>query len=156
MNRVYIESTVISYFTARPSSLIEVRAHQLITKRWWKKAIIKLVPCVSAFVLTEISKGDPAAAQKRLASVKTFTILGANSVTDNLAKTYFKKLNLPSKAWYDALHLACATLNGVEYLVTWNFTHLANAHLRHMVEDINASRDLETPVICTPEELVEV
>ncbi|HAS83967.1 MAG TPA: hypothetical protein DCS43_15130 [Verrucomicrobia bacterium] len=73
-----------------------------------------------------------------------------------LAEQYFQAISIPEKARNDALHLAVATLNGMDYLVSWNCSHIASARVRGIVESVNLTNGYATPIICTPEELMEV
>ena len=62
---------------------------------------------------------------------------------------------LPTKATIDALHVAIAVLNGMDYLLTWNCTHIANAAIRGKIEAACRAAGMQAPIICTPEELTE-
>jgi len=153
---VYIESTVISYLLARPSRDIVVAAHQQITAEWWKIALPKLDPFVSQFVINEISQGDAGASKERLKAVSGFSLLEITQEIEDLANRYFKKIHIPEKARADAFHMAMATWHGLDYLVSWNCTHITSARVRIIVEGVNDSLGFITPTICTPEELMEV
>jgi hypothetical protein len=153
---VYIESTVISYLTAKPSRDIIVAAHQQITREWWEAVLPRLDPFVSQFVINEISVGDTMASKERIHASATFPLLEMNPDVANLATRYFKAIQIPKKATSDAFHLAIATWHGLDYVVSWNCTHIASGRVRAIVERINGEFDMATPVICTPEELMEV
>jgi predicted nucleic acid-binding protein len=153
---VYIESTVISYLTSKPSRDLIVAAHQQITREWWDIALPKLDSFISQFVINEIADGDPVAAKARLQASSHFPQLKMNQEIADLANRYFKAIHIPEKAKTDAFHLATATWHGMDYLVSWNCTHIASGRVRNIVEHINAENDLATPTICTPEELMEV
>ncbi len=153
---VYIETTVISYRVALPSRDLIVTAHQHLTRAWWNQALPALEPYVSPFVLNEISRGDPAAARERLDAVAAFSVLGAPPEVEALARRYFDAIAIPAKARIDSLHLAMAAWHGMDYLVSWNCTHIASARVRRIVGGINDEMEIRTPVICTPEELMEV
>jgi hypothetical protein len=62
---------------------------------------------------------------------------------------------MPAKARLDALHVATAAVHGMDYLLSWNCKHIANAMLRSRIESICRTAGFEPPVICTPLELVE-
>ena len=99
--------------------------------------------------------GDSAAARARLAALETVTLLEA---TDDAAKLTRKFLDLgaiPSKAAEDDAPIAIDVTNGADYLVTWNFRHIANAVLRSRIEHVCRQAGYEPPVICTPNELIE-
>jgi len=153
---VYVETTVISYHTSRPSRDIVVAGHQAVTEEWWDRALPELTPVISPVVLDEIAGGDPDAAAKRLEAVDGWDVLTLTDKAVTLARTYFDAIDLPEAARADSLHLALATAHGVEYLVSWNCRHIASARVRQVVQSINDRHGLQTPLICTPEELLEV
>lgn len=88
--------------------------------------------------------------------IASFPVLEITSEVRQLAEAYFTKTPLPDKARGDAYHLAVATWHGMDFLVSWNFTHILNARVRAIIYNINTMRGIETPIICTPEELMEV
>jgi hypothetical protein len=153
---VYIESTVISYLAGKPSRDLIVAAHQQLTRDWWDIALPKFDVFISQFVINEISEGDPEASKARLKATSLFSILQMNAEIADLANRYFKAIHIPDKARTDAYHLAMATWHGVDYMVSWNCKHIASARVRSIVDHVNADVDYATPIICTPEELMEV
>ena len=110
---------------------------------------------MSEFVIAEASLGDPEAAKRRLAAVKEIMELQATEETRILGKELINRSALSAKAEVDAYHVAIASVNGVEYLLTWNCTHIANAHTRPKIEAICRALGYEPPIICTPDELTE-
>jgi hypothetical protein len=151
-SKVYVETSVISYLTAFPSRDIVVAAHQQITHEWWAtKSKFELY--VSEAVLAEAGAGDPSAAARRLATVAGLPILAINNEAADLAARLVDAGILPRKAFVDALHVAAAAVHGMDFLLTWNCTHIANARVRAKVEERCRSLDLQPPIICTPEEL---
>jgi predicted nucleic acid-binding protein len=156
MNRsVYIETSVISYLTAKPSRDLIIAAHQQITIDWWETALPHFEVFISPVVLEEASRGDSQAALLRLEKISSFPVLAVLPEVHNLAESYFSMIAIPEKARADAYHIALAAWHGIDYLVSWNCTHIANGRIRMVVEEINAMRGIRTPVICTPEELME-
>jgi len=153
---IYIESSVISYFTARLSKNLIVAAHQQITQEWWDNSLQYFNPFVSPVVIDEISKGDKEAARLRLGKIKNLPLLKVTSDIKKLSENYFSSLQIPQKAEADAYHLAIACWYKIDFLVTWNCTHLANGFIIKQLENINLELGVKTPVICTPEELMEV
>ncbi len=153
--RVYIETTVPSYLTARPSRDLVRAAHQQITREWWDQHRTGFELVVSQLVLDECGAGDPNAATARLAAIAGLPLLAATEGAGELARELVVSVPLPSRAAADALHLATAAVHGVEYLLTWNCTHLANAVLRGRVEAVCRGRGYRAPVVCTPEELTQ-
>lgn len=153
---VYIETTVVSYLTARPSRDLIVAAHQQVTEEWWENTLSLLNPFVSPIVIEEVSRGDEASAKLRLEKIVRFPVLEITNEVRDLAELYFKRIPIPDKARGDAFHLAVATYHGMDFLVSWNFTHILSARVRAVIQDINTIRGISTPIICTPEELMEV
>jgi predicted nucleic acid-binding protein len=157
MNRpsVYIESSVVSYLTARPSRDVVALAHQKITRLWWKKCLPQYDVYISEVVLEEVRRGDPEAAVDRAKAVLDFPLLPIIPGVEALAAVYARELQYPEHSLRDALHIALASVHGVDYLVTWNCTHIANAHVRPRLAAINTNEGVPIPVICTPEELLD-
>ncbi len=153
--RVYIETTVVSYLTARPSRDVVIAGHQQITQEWWDSRRSDYELCVSQLVLDEAGAGDQQAAQERLSVLQTMSVLETTAEALDLAKKLVQAGALPSKAGGDALHIAVAAAQGVPYLVTWNCRHLANAVMRPIIEAACKAQGLVAPIICTPEELLE-
>jgi hypothetical protein len=146
---------VISYYTAKDSKDIVIRGHQKSTREWWEKCLKLFDPFVSVAVIDEIGRGDSTAAAKRINAIKGFTLVEISPEVLDLAREYFVNLDLPEKARIDSIHLAAAVLNGMDYLVSWNFSHIVGARPRSVIERINFLKGIESPVICTPEELME-
>ncbi|MBI5472254.1 MAG: type II toxin-antitoxin system VapC family toxin [Ignavibacteriae bacterium] len=153
---IYIETSVISYLLARTSLNAIIAARQEFTRQWWKRVLPNLHPFISPTVLDEIGLGDTHAAEERLAHVASFPVLGLSPEIVELAKEYQAKSQIPEKSRSDAFHLAFASRHGMDYLVSWNMTHIVNARVRRTIEVINQARGIRTPTICTPEELEEV
>lgn len=153
--RVYVETTVVSYLTARPSRDVVMAGHQQITHEWWDTRRGSYDLCISQLVVGEAGAGDPQAAQDRLAVLMAMTLLETTVQALDLAKELIRAGALPAKAADDALHIAVATTNGIPYLLTWNCRHLANATMRPVIESVCAANGFIAPIICTPEELLE-
>lgn len=152
--KVYVETTVISYLTARPSRDVILAAHQQVTCDWWEHRD-RFALTASQLVVQEARAGDPTAAQERLDVLTGIPLLEATQEALQLARALLDSGAVPEQAAEDALHIAIAAVNGVEYLVTWNCRHLANATKRMQIEDVCREAGYEPPVICTPEELLE-
>ena len=150
---LYIETSVISYYTARVSRDLVVAGHQQVTQDWWKNDLPRFDAFISDPVLEEITKGDPSAVRNRLTAVERFAVLEVTPDAEELASIYAQAMALPASAWLDALHLAVASLNGMEYLVSWNCRHITSGRVRKVVHEINEDRGVDSPIICTPEEL---
>jgi hypothetical protein len=150
---VYIETSLVSYLTARPSRDLLVAAHQHLTAAWWDHQRPRYELYTSQVVLVEASAGDPEAAQRRLTALEPLPLLDVTDAAIALAARLITGQALPAQAAQDALHLAIACVHGMEYLLTWNCTHLANARLRNRTEQVCREAGYAPPIICTPEEL---
>jgi predicted nucleic acid-binding protein len=151
---VYLETTIVSYLTARPSRDLVTAAHQQITQEWWARRHADFELFISQFVIQEASMGDVEMAQKRLEELRAIPLLEVNQYAEDLARDLVANGALPGKAAVDALHIAVATVHGMDYLLTWNCKHIANAEIQSKVAAVCRDRGFEPPVICTPEELL--
>jgi len=152
---VYVETSVISYLTSRKSQDIIVAAHQEITRKWWEERRGRFDPVISELVYREASGGDPDASAARMAAIGDLRILKINDAALHLAERLISKGPIPRQYAEDALHIAVAAVSGVDYLLTWNCKHLANAAHRAMIESVVDEAGYACPIICTPEELLE-
>jgi len=153
--KIYLETSIVSYLTAQPSRDIITAARQQITREWWQKRRERFDLYVSEFVITEARLGDVRQAELRLQTLEGIALIQLTEGAALLAEELVAKGPLPEKAALDALHIAAAVSGGVEYLLTWNFKHLANASMRNKIESMCRLRGYEPCVICTPEELLE-
>ena len=151
---VYLETTVISYLAASPSRDVVVAAHQQLTKAWWDQRV-RFELFVSQAVVDEASRGDARVAKRRLALLDNIPILALSGDVHDLAERLLAVGAVPAKAALDGLHIGIAALNRMEYLLTWNCAHIANAAVRGKIEETCRSAGLRAPIICTPEELME-
>lgn len=151
--RVYIETSVLSYLTALPSRDVIQSARQQLTIAWWsRRHDYELF--VSDPVLTEAQRGDTAAAGRRLEASSGIAVLSGAEEAEALAAALLAKAAMPPKAVVDAAHVALAAVHGLDFLLTWNCTHIANAAMRPRIEAICRDHGFRPPVICTPDELL--
>lgn len=155
MPTVYLETTIPSYLVARPSRDLIVAAHQQITHDWWRDVREHFDIYISEIVLTEIRIGNPDVAARRLAIVEELPILEINDEVQNLVNIYAQRLGLTGRAQADLPHIAFAVAYAMDYLVTWNCAHIANGAVIRKLLDINLELQRHTPIIVTPEELLE-
>ena len=153
--KVYLETTIPSYLTARPSRDLVTAAHQQITREWWDTRRHAFDLFISQMVIDEASAGDPDAAARRLEALAPLSLLDPRAEGADLAQALIEQVPLPVSATADALHIAIAVVNGMDYLLTWNCTHIANAVLRSQIETVCRSKGFAVPIICTPDELLE-
>jgi len=151
---VYLESTIPSYLTAAPSRDLVIAAHQQVTSEWWRTRRTAFDLYISQFVLDEISKGDAEVAQKRVNAVRGISLLDITDEVLGLAAGFVASRIIPKKAGTDAVHIALAAVHHIDFLLTWNCKHLANAAIVRAIEAVCLKRGFPCPVICTPEELM--
>jgi len=151
--RVYVETSVISYLTARPSRTIIGAAHQQITQAWWERRnAYELL--ISQVVRQECASGDAQAAARRLIALEGLDVLAVTEEMMHLAGELLAQQIVPAKAVEDSLHIAVATLHQVDFLLTWNCRHIANPIIQEGIADYLERHGLFLPIICTPEELL--
>jgi hypothetical protein len=151
---VYIETTIPSYATAQPSfnALNVVRRTQ--TEIFWKMRD-KFRLWISQEVIEEISKGDKEAAMRRIEFVKGIELLPEPEGINALAATYQALLDIPDRAKRDCFHLAYCVLSRIDYLLSWNCTHLGLS-AQDKVRVYNDKHGLWTPLLVTPEILYAI
>ena len=154
--RVYVETSIVSYLTARPARDIVIAGRQQATRDWWETAAARFELVISQVVQEEAAVGDSDAARARLAALAPLTALAAPMEARELARRLVDAGAVPKRAARDATHVAIAAVHGVEFLVTWNFRHIANAVSRPRIESVCRRAGVEPPVLCTPEELVDM
>jgi hypothetical protein len=152
--RVYIETTIVSYLTAQPSRDLILAANQEVTREWWATRRKAFELHISQFVLNEAAAGDPMMARKRLEMLSEIKQLPVTAEVRELGKAIIADRILPLKANIDALHVSVAAVNDMDVLLTWNCRHLANAELLRNLARYLQARGYEVPVITTPMELM--
>jgi hypothetical protein len=154
MESVYLETTFLSYLVARPSRDLLVAAHQQATQEWWANRRSAFANCISQVVIDEISAGDPAEVQKRLAMIGGLPVLEITEAAELLTQAIMAADILPPHAVRDAAHVAVAAVHAIDYLLTWNCKHLANAQIARRITLVCEKLGRRMPIICTPEELM--
>ena len=152
--RIYLETTIPSYLTAWPSRDLIRAAHQQITREWWQQRRPQFELFISQVVVRECQAGDAGAAAQRLEILRDLPLLEQTEEATSLAQVLLEQIPLPDRAAVDALHIAVAAVHGMDYLLTWNCTHIANAALRDQIGSVCREGGYEPPAICTPEELL--
>src|SRR5882762_2022971 len=149
---VYVETSVISYLSARPSRDVVIAAHQQLTRQWWKgRRSYRLF--VSQIVRDEAAVGELTARTRRLRVLQGVPALAVGEEATRVAGELIRRGALPKKATVDAFHIGIAAAHQIDYLLTWNCKHIANATMRGTIEAICRSEGVTPPIICTPEEL---
>jgi hypothetical protein len=153
-SRLYLETTIPSYLTSRPSRDLIIASHQQITREWWDARRDDFQLYVSQLVVDEASAGDPIAARERMKPLKDLPLLDITAEVADLASRILASGKIPRKAATDAAHIAIAAVHGMDFLVTWNCVHIANATNARALARICQENGCDCPVICTPEELM--
>ncbi|MCP9493119.1 MAG: type II toxin-antitoxin system VapC family toxin [Pyrinomonadaceae bacterium MAG19_C2-C3] len=150
---VYIETSIVSYLTANPSRDVTTFVRQQSTIEWWNLRRQNYDVRISQFVVDESSKGDATQAQERLVAIDGFPLLDFNDEAKTLVAELTDKI-LPLKAEIDAAHIAIAIVHQVDYLLTWNMKHIANAIVCKRIEKFCREVGYEFPTICTPDAML--
>ncbi len=150
---VYIESSVISYLVARPSRDVVITARQAITETWWCERRAEFELYISSLVVQEIGCGDTEAAERRLKTVEGIPLLAISPEAQHLAESLIAEGTVPVNSEEDALHIGLAAASGVDFLLTWNFKHINNAHTKAAITAVVESHGFVCPMLCSPEEL---
>jgi len=153
--KVYVETTVVSDATALPARDVVQLGRQVVTREWWATASQRFELYSSLVVAKEIRKGDPEAAQRRVDALVGIPELDVSQKEQELARKLIDGGAVPKEYPDDALHIAIATIQGMDYLVSWNFKHITNGHTIPLVERICREAGYECPCICTPQMLQE-
>jgi len=153
--KVYIETSIIGYLTARPTNDLRAMANQSTTIEWWESRMPEFEIFISEFVLAESSQGNSEPAARRLAVIADIPELEITETVRQLARALVEEGPIPKGSEIDAYHIAVAAANGMNYLLTWNCKHIANAVIRPKIEEVCRNHGFEPPTICTPQELME-
>jgi hypothetical protein len=154
MESVYLETTFISYLVARRSRDLVVAGHQQLTEEWWTNRRVEFECCISQVVIDEASAGDPTEVQKRLAIIGLLPALDVTADAETLTQAIMAAGVLPPHAFPDAAHVAVSAVHAIDYLLTWNCKHLANAQIARKIAMVCQKLGWRMPTICTPEELM--
>ena len=153
--KLYLETRISSYLTARQSRDVIQLARQQITTEWWNSRLNDFDVFISQIVIDEANSGDPDAARKRIKAMRSFPLLEITDEVTDLAEIILGKGVIPEKGARDATHIAISVCHEMNFLLTWNCRHIANAEKIKTLEKICKSEGHELPVICTPEEFSE-
>jgi hypothetical protein len=154
--RVYVETSIVSYLTARPSSDLLAAAWQKVTVDWWDTRRKRFDLFASELVIEEASRGDDEAAGRRLEALAGMPLLAITDEVVALSEALIQKGVLPRQAIGDALHIALTAVHGIDYLLTWNYRHIDNAENKPLIRKICLANGYGCPEICTPQELMGV
>lgn len=151
---VYIETSILGHLTARPTDNLILAASIKVTQDWWNDRAGLFSLYASEIVEDEAAKGDREMAAQRLNLLRSLPFLELTEEALELAQAFLERSNLPPKASNDAIHMALATVYKLDYLLTWNCKHMANAQIQRKLSRICSELGYSLPVICTPYELI--
>ena len=154
MDTVYIETSIVSHATARPSSDIQIAAIQQQARNWWSIERPNFDLVTSQLVINEAAAGDPSAAADRLKLLDGLPTVPIDDDVRTLARAIVSASIMPPKAAADALHVAAAAVAGIQYLLTLNCKHIANAHELPRVYRLLDQHGYGQLLICTPAEFL--
>ncbi len=152
---IYIETSILGYLTARSTKNLILAANIEVTRDWWESRRGNFTLYISQAVINEVVLGDTEIAAQRLEILRGFPLVELNQAVQDLAAQFLTRSNLPPKANVDAIHIAAATVHGLDYLLTWNCKHIANAQIQGKLAEISLDFGYELPILCTPYELLE-
>ena len=154
MATAYIETTIPSYYTARNARSILQASRQLATREWWDGGCSGFELVTSTETLNEAGEGDREMAKARLELLRGIRILPVTEAAGELARALVSSGLVPAIASPDAVHIALASVYQIDFLVTWNFKHIANPHIRERMRTRINDSGFRMPVMCSPEELL--
>lgn len=156
MQTVYLETSIFGYLASRTSADLITAGNQRLTMEWWDNRRQRFDLFISQAVVAECTAGDSEAANERMVFLENLPVLDIDDEARQLAKILMSNVHLPEKADIDALHIAVAAMNGMDYLLTWNCKHMANPALRRIIDNVLVAEDVAPPIICTPKGLIDV
>jgi hypothetical protein len=153
---VYMETSIISYLTARPASDLVAAAWQKVTIDWWDTQRHRFELFASDIVIEEAGRGDDMAVARRLGALEGIPLLPITEEVIALSEELIDVRALPPKAIGDSLHIALSAVHGIDYLLTWNYRHIDNAETKPIIRRACLAKGYGFPEICTPQELMGV
>ena len=151
--KIYIETSVISYLVSVPSKDIVIAGHQMATRDMWN-TIDNYDIYISDIVIQEVSKGDKRQSSLRLEAIDSFKILEIDDESKKIANGLLVSKTIPEECPEDALHIAVAAANGIDIIVTWNFKHINNPFTRMMTRQVIENMGYICPELCSPDEFL--
>jgi len=151
---VYIETSIVSYLTARPSRDLLAAAWQKVTIDWWDTQRNRFGLFASDIVIEEAGKGDDVAAARRLKALSGIPLLAITEEVLLFAEKLISSGAIPKEAIGDSLHIALSSVHGLDYLLTWNYRHIDNAETKPLIRKTCLENEYVYPEICTPQELM--
>lgn len=152
--KIYLETSIVSYLTANPSKDVIVSANQFLVHEWWNDKREDFDLFVSELVIDEAGKGNKSMAAKRLDLMADLPLLQNNDDTKKLAAEILNRGILPKKATLDVFHISISAVHGIDFLLTLNCKHIANAFIYRRIGQVCKDFGFQPPVVCTPLEIL--
>ena len=152
---VYLETSFISYLTARVSADPKRALDQAATRRWWEEESAKCLLCVSNIVIDEASKGDALQVAARMEIIAGLEVLPTSTEAERLANRLIAVHAIPTQYKADALHVGIAAVSGAKFLLTWNCRHIANHEILPLTMETVTLAGYRCPWIETPAHFLE-
>jgi hypothetical protein len=156
MSIVYLETSVVSLIASRPSSDLITASMQKDSHDWWDKEAKRHRVVISQIVMNEINKGDKQAVEERMKVVQDLELLDIDEEVKTITAVYEKELGLPVRARVDILHMSISVVHQVDYLLTWNCTHIASPFYMQKLLRLNDKIGKKTPLFLTPRQYFEM
>jgi len=148
---VYIETSVVSYFVGKPNKDLIIAGRQSATFKFWALLSFDLLPFVSALVLREAGKGNSVASRNRLFAIQSFSVLPITSEAESLAQKIIDLRGVPQEYPEDALHIAIAAVSRIQFIATWNFSHMNNPFTKLAIRRAIEREGFDCPEIVSPD-----
>lgn len=149
--KVYIETSVVSYYAGRGSRDVVIAGRQQTTQVFWPLLTSDILPFVSALVVKEAARGNLVVAKSRLEAMRTFPVLSTTPEAERLAQSLINGRGIPAEYPEDALHIAIAAIAGMDFIVTWNFSHINNPFTKMMIRQAVENEGHVCPEIVSPD-----
>jgi hypothetical protein len=151
---VYIETSIVSYLVARPSRDVVMAERQRQTHDWWANRRAGYRLFASEVVMREAASGEPEMVRRRTQALRGIPLLIIDPPVSVLTRALVERGPLPKRAESDADHIALATVNGLDILLTWNCRHIANPWMYATIAKVCRAHGFEPPILCTPADLL--
>ena len=151
--RVYIETTIPSFYHEIRTDP-EAVARKNWTQHWWDFKRESYGIFTSEAVLDELDRGNYPAKKDALSLLERVPVIPIEPPVLEIVETYVRRSVMPADPTGDALHLALTSYHSIDFLLTWNCAHLANANKFSHIRRVNTMLGLFVPSLVTPLELL--
>jgi predicted nucleic acid-binding protein len=149
---VYLDTNILSALFLRDRG-ISARHRQLATREWWQQERTHFDIFASVFTESELSRGHFAGQTKAIKACRRLKYLPMRRTVQECAGVFVKEGLIPPTKQGDAIQLALATVYEVDYLLTWNYAHLANVEVQRKLSELAARHRWTTTTLVSPENI---